>query len=40
MSTSLVFALLLVAGVAVIGIGLAALLVLLLRRSPDPTANG
>jgi hypothetical protein len=40
MSTSLVFALLLVVGVAVIGIGLAALLVLLLRRSPDPTANG
>jgi hypothetical protein len=40
MTTSLVFALLLVAGVALIGIGLAALLVLLLRRSPDPSPNG
>jgi hypothetical protein len=40
MTTSLVFALLLVAGVALIGIGLAALLVLLLRRSPDPKPNG
>src|SRR5215213_9042444 len=37
MTASLVFALLLVAGVALIGIGLAALLVLLLRRSPDPS---
>ena len=40
MTTSLVFALLLVAGVALIGIGLAVLLVLLLRRSPDPSPNG
>jgi hypothetical protein len=40
MGISLVFALLLVIGVAVIGVGLAALLVLLLRRSSDPTANG
>jgi hypothetical protein len=39
MTTSLVFALLLVAGVALIGIGLAALLVLLLRRWPDPSPN-
>ena len=40
MTTSLVFTLLLVAGVALIGIGLAALLVLLLRHSPDPNPNG
>ncbi len=40
MTTSLVFALLLVAGVALIGIGLTALLVLLLRRSSDPSPNG
>jgi hypothetical protein len=40
MTTSLVFALLLVAGVALIGIGLTALLALLLRRSPDPSPNG
>ena len=40
MTTSLVFVLLLVAGVALIGIGMAALLVLLLRRSPGPSANG
>ena len=40
MSTSLVFALLLVVGVAGIAAGLALLLVLLLRRPPDPSANG
>jgi hypothetical protein len=40
MTLSLVFALLLVVGVAVIGVGLAALLVLLLRSAPDPRANG
>jgi hypothetical protein len=40
MTASLVFALLLVAGVALIGIGLAALLVLLVRRTPDPSPNG
>ena len=40
MTASLVFALLLVVGVAAIGVGLATLLVLLLRRSPDPSANG
>jgi hypothetical protein len=40
MTTSLVFALLLVAGVALIGIGLAVMLVLLLRRLPDPSPNG
>ena len=40
MTTSLVFALLLVVGVAVIGVGLALLLVLLLRRAPDSSANG
>jgi hypothetical protein len=40
MTTSLVFALLLVAGVALIGIGLVALLVLLLRRPADPSPNG
>jgi hypothetical protein len=39
MTASLVFALLLVVGVALIGIGLAALLVLLLRGSPDPSPN-
>ena len=40
MTTSLVFALLLVAGVTAIGVGLAVLLVLLLRRSPDLGADG
>ena len=40
MAISFVFSLLLVVGVAAVGVGLAALLVLLLRRSPDPTANG
>jgi hypothetical protein len=40
MTISLVFTLLLVVGVAAIGVGLVALLVLLLRRSPDPSANG
>jgi hypothetical protein len=40
MATSLVFTLLLVIGVALVGVGLATLLVLLLRRSPDPSANG
>ena len=35
MTVSLVFALLLVVGVAVIGVGLAVLLVLLLRTAPD-----
>ena len=40
MTTSLVFALLLVVGVAAIGVGLAVLLGLLLRRSPDPGGNG
>jgi len=40
MTTSLVFALLLVVGVAGIGVGLAVLLVLLLRRPPGQSANG
>jgi uncharacterized membrane protein len=40
MTVSLVFALLLVVGVAVIGVGLAVLLVLLLRSAPDPRVNG
>ena len=40
MTTSLVFALLLVVGVAGVGVGLAVLLGLLLRRSPDPSPNG
>ena len=40
MTASLVFALLLVAGVALIGTGLAALLVLLPPRTPDPRAHG
>ena len=40
MTVSLVFALLLVVGVAVIGVGLAVLLVLLLRSAPGPRVNG
>ncbi|HZA74312.1 MAG TPA: hypothetical protein VE476_15555 [Propionibacteriaceae bacterium] len=40
MTISLVFALLLVVGVAVIGVGLVVLLVLLLRRAPDSSVNG
>ena len=40
MTVSLVFALLLVVGVAVIGVGLAVLLVLLLRPTADPRVNG
>jgi hypothetical protein len=40
MTVSLVFALLLVVGVAVIGVGLAVLLVLLLRGASDPRVNG
>jgi hypothetical protein len=40
MTVSLVFALLLVGGVAVIGIGLAVLLVLLLRSAADPRVDG
>jgi hypothetical protein len=40
MTISLVFALLLVVGVAVIGVGLAVLLALLVRRAPDPRVNG
>ena len=40
MTVSLVFALLLVVGVAVIGVGLAVLLVLLLRTAPDRRVNG
>jgi hypothetical protein len=40
MTTSLVFALLLVVGVAAVGAGLTVLLVLLLRRTPDPSAKG
>jgi hypothetical protein len=40
MTVSLVFALLLVVGVAVIGVGLAVLLVLLLRGAPGLRVNG
>jgi hypothetical protein len=40
MTTSLVFALLLVVGVAAIGVGLTVLLVLLVRRAADPRPNG
>ena len=40
MTISLVFALLLVVGVALIGVGLVVLLVLLLRRAPDSSVNG
>jgi hypothetical protein len=40
MTISLVFAVLLVVGVAGIGVGLAMLLVLLLRRAPDSRLNG
>jgi hypothetical protein len=40
MTVSLVFALLLVVGVAVIGVGLAVLLVLLLRTAPHARVRG
>jgi hypothetical protein len=40
MTISLVFALLLVVGVAVIGVGLVVLLGLLVRRAPDSRVNG
>ena len=40
MTTSLVFALLLVAGVAGIGVGLAVLLGLLLRGAPESPVKG
>jgi hypothetical protein len=40
MTTSLIFAWSLVVGVATVGIGLVVLLVLLLRGSPRPNADG